>query len=126
MIPGSQLPRLPLHTYDVALDRLLGRAVDVRYTFHGISANNTKGLPAYGYSDLRLAVGAGGGVVSVAVDNLFGQDADIRGLRYEGVPLPLNQYASASAYLPYTGAAATERFGLPYRRVFFTYELRLR
>jgi hypothetical protein len=67
-----------------------------------------------------------GALEARGVDNLFGQYADIRGLRYEGVPLALNQYAAPSAYLPYTGAAATERFGLPYRRLFVTYELRLR
>ncbi len=126
LIPGSQLPRLPLHNYDLALDRLVGRGVDLRYTFHGVSANNTKALPAYGYSDLRLALRSGSGLLSVAVDNLFDQYADIRGLRYEGVPLALNQYATAAAYAPYTGTAATERFGLPYRRIFFTYELRVR
>ena len=53
IVPGSQLPRLPLHTLDAALDRLIGRDVGLRYTLHAVSANNTKALPAYDFSDLR-------------------------------------------------------------------------
>jgi len=125
LVPGSQLPHLPLHTLEAALDRLVGR-VDVRYTLHAVSANNTKALPAYDFSDLRLSTAVGHDVLSVAVTNLFNQYADIRGLRGEGVPLALNAYAAPGAYVPYIGAAATERYALPFRRIQVNYELRLR
>jgi len=125
LVPGSQIPRLPLHTLDGALDRSIG-TVDVRYTVHWVSANNTKALPAYDYSDLRIAVPFGPGEFSLAIDNLFNQNAFIEGLRYEGVPLALNSYASPSSYAQYTGAAATELFGLPYRSLFLNYAFRLR
>ena len=80
----------------------------MRYTLHRIWANNTEAPPAYRYSDLRVALPAGSGAVSLAVGNVF------------------DQHAAPPAYVRYTAAAATERFGLPYRRLFVTYELRLR
>ncbi|HTJ25961.1 MAG TPA: TonB-dependent receptor, partial [Candidatus Limnocylindria bacterium] len=120
LVPGAQLPHLPLHTLDTSVDRLLGRAIDLRYTFHWVSSNNTKGLPAYSYSALRLSSPLKNGTLSIGVDNLFNQNAFVEGYLYEGVPLALNQYAPASAYGP-LGAAATEQFGLPSRRVFMSY-----
>jgi outer membrane receptor protein involved in Fe transport len=120
LVPGAQLPHLPLHTADASVDRIIGRALDLRYTLHWVSSNNTKGLPAYSYSALRLSSPLGHGTLSVGVDNLFNQNAFVEGYLYEGVPLALNQYAAASAYGP-LGAAATERFGLPSRRVFMSY-----
>ncbi len=114
LVPGDQLPRLPLHTFTGAIDQTFSGGLNVRYTLHAVSVNNTKALPAYDYSDLRLSYPLKDATVSVTVSNLFNQWADIRGLRYEGVPLPLNSYATAASYAPYTGANATERFGLPY------------
>jgi hypothetical protein len=128
IIPGSQLPRLPLHTLDLAFDGVFPKrnGVDVRYTLHTVSANNTKSLPAYNFSDLRVLVPAGPGSFAVSVGNLFNQNAEVRGLENAGVPLALNQYATAASYAPYIGAASTEQFGLPYRSIFFEYALHLR
>ncbi len=121
LIPGSQLPNLPLHTLDLALDHTFGRALDLRYTFHGVSNNNTKNLPAYNFSELSASTPIGRGTFAATVTNLFNQNAFIEGLRYEGVPLALNQYATAADYAQYTGSAATEQFGLPYRMIFLNY-----
>jgi hypothetical protein len=115
---------LPLHTLSAALNQSIGTA-QVRYTFHAISANNTKALPAYTYSDLSLTAPFGPGTAALSVSNLFNQFADNRGLRYEGVPLELNQYATAADYAPVTGAGSTERFGLPYRTIFLSYTWRV-
>jgi outer membrane receptor protein involved in Fe transport len=122
-ILGSQIPRFPLHTFSASLDRLVG-SVDFRYTFHGVSANNTKALPAYNYSDLSAIIPAGPGSFAVSISNLFNQYADNRGLRYQGVPLALNAYAGAADYAPVTGSSATEQFGLPFRQIFFSYTWR--
>jgi hypothetical protein len=126
LVPGSQLPHLPLHTLDLALDRLVGGDLDVRFGYHWVSSGNTKDLPAYSSSDLRVSKPLGRGTFTVAIDNLFNQWAFIQGLRYEGAPLALNGYAPASAYTPYTGAAASELFGLPGRSIFMSYEFRSR
>lgn len=125
LVPGSQLPHLPLHTLAAGIDRRFG-TTDARFGFHAVSANNTKNLPPYAYSDLLVTTPLGRGSLSAAVSNLFNQYADIRGLQYEGVPLALNANATAASYAPYTGAAATEQFGLPDRTVYIGYTLHLR
>ena len=125
-IPGSQLPRVPLHTFDGSLDATIGAAFDVRYTLHTVSANNTKALPAYNYSDLLLTyTPRGHGTVTCSVMNLFNQYANIAGLIGLGVPLPLNSYANAARYAPLIGTSATEQYGLPYRQIYFSYQLHL-
>jgi len=60
------------------------------------------------------------------VFNVWQQNAFIEGYLNEGVPLALNAYAKPADYAPYTGADATERFGLPYRSIFFTYSVQVR
>ncbi len=118
---GSQLPHLPLHTFSAAADYTFVNGVDARYMLYTVSAGNTKSLPAYDYSDLSLSAPVGRGAkLTAMVQNLFNQWGSIAGLRYEGVPLALNSYAAPSAYAPYTGADATEQFGLPYRSVYFS------
>ncbi len=123
LVPGAQLAHLPLHTFAGAFDQIVGKSVDLRYTVHAFSSGNTKSLPAYNYSDLRASVPIGSGSFSVTVGNLFNQWANIQGLRNIGVPLALNTYATAADYASYIGTAATERFGLPYRAIFFNYAL---
>jgi len=127
IVPGAQLPRVPLHTLTFAADTAPTRNLDVRYTLHAIGENNPKRLGAYNYSDLRISAGGvGPGVFSISVFNVWQQNAFIEGYLDEGVPLALNAYAKPADYAPYTGAGATERFGLPYRSVFFTYSLQVR
>jgi len=125
-ILGGQIPRLPLHTLNASLDHAFGGGIDARYTIHTVSVNNTKSLPAYNYSDLTASAPLARGKIGVTVQNLFNQNAFIEGLRYEGVPLPLNGFATAASYAQYTGANATELFGLPYRSVFFNYTIQTR
>ena len=122
LIVDDQLPRLPLHTFNGSLDYTFGNGLDARYTLYTVSVNNTKSLPAYDYSDFSLAYPMAHGVLTGTVLNLFNQYGSIAGLRYEGVPLPLNSYAKRSSYAPYIGADATEWFGLPYRTIYFSYQ----
>jgi outer membrane receptor for ferrienterochelin and colicin len=125
LVVDDQLPRLPLHTFDGSVDYTFGNHLDARYTLHTVSINNTKALPAYDYSDLSLGYPIGKGRITATVLNLFNQWGSIAGLRYEGVPLPLNGYAKPGSYAPYTGANATEQFGLPYRTAYFSYQVSL-
>jgi hypothetical protein len=124
-IVGSQIPRVPLHTFSASFDDTFGDGLDVRYTPHAVSAGNTKSLPAYDYSDLRLSHPVGtAGTLTVYVTNLFNQWANIAGLIGEGQTLPLNAYAKPSDYAPYVGTAATEQYGLPYRQIYFSFQWR--
>ena len=120
-IIDSQIKGVPLHTANVALDGSIG-SVDARYTLYTVSNNNTKNLPAYDYSNLQLSMPlASHGTLTVTVSNLFNQWANIAGLIGEGVPAPLNGYATANSYTPLIGTAATEQFGLPYRQIYVNY-----
>jgi hypothetical protein len=113
-----------LQKFNIAADGTLTPRIDLRYTLHYVGDNNTKRIGAYNYSDLRLsASGVGPGTFSASVFNLFNQDAFIEGLLNEGEPLALNQYATKADYAPYTGSGETEKFGLPYRQIYFTYTL---
>lgn len=123
-IVGSQIKGVPLHTANVAVDNIFG-VVDARYTIYTASINNTKNLPAYDYSNLQLSDPVSRNVTfTVTISNLFNQYAHIAGLIGEGVPAPLNSYATAAAYAPYIGKAATEWFGLPYRQIYFSLQFR--
>ena len=126
LIPGSQLPNLPLQTGEFAIDHTFAGGIEARYSVNTFSANNSKNLPAYNVSRLRLDVPAGLGRFTLTIDNLFNQYGDIRGLIDEGVPLPLNQFASTAAYAPYIGASSTELFGLPPRSLYVNYTLTTR
>jgi hypothetical protein len=124
IIQDAQLPRLPLQKFNIAADGTLTPRIDLRYTLHYVGDNNTKRIGAYNYSDLRLsASGVGPGTFSASIFNLFNQDAFIAGFLNEGEPLALNQYATKADYAPYTGSGETEKFGLPYRQIYFTYTL---
>jgi hypothetical protein len=125
-IQGAQLPRVPLHTLNFSADGTPAKGLDVRYTLHWVSENNTKRLPGYNYSDLRITSRAGPGNFTVAVSNLFNQNAFIEGLLNAGQTLALNQYATAADYASLTGAGATELFGLPYRSIYFSYSVQIR
>ena len=125
LIPYAQLARVPLTTGNVSADYLIDHKLDLRYGLYMVSAGNTKSLPAYDYSDFSAGYPLGNGILTANVYNVFNQWASIAGMIGEGVPLPLNQYASASRYTPYIGTAATERFGLPFRSIYFSYQFLL-
>jgi len=123
-IVGSQIKGVPLHTADVAIDNTFG-AIDARYTIYTVSINNTKNLPAYDYSNLQFSAPVTrNATFTIAIANVFNQYAGIAGLIGEGVPAALNAYATAGAYAPYIGKAATEWFGLPYRQIYFSVQFR--
>lgn len=126
LIPGSQLPGVPLHSYTAALDYLTGTGYEARLTQFYVSKGNAKNSPAYNYFNLNLSADAGRGYVAVNVSNLFQQNVQIVGYFGHGVPNALNQYAGPSDYQPLIGTAATERFGLTPRTIDVSYTLRVK
>ena len=126
-VPGSQLPNIPLHKANFALDYAFAKIVEARTETYFVSANNPKNMPAYNYTNLIISVFTGQrGVFNVNVGNLFGQNVSSQGLIGEGYPHALNQFASPSDYTPLIGAAATEEFGLTPRTIEFIYSYKLR
>lgn len=125
LIPGAQIARVPLHTANLAPDFTFNNGLDLRYGIYFVSAGNTKSLPAYNYSNFSAAYPVKNGVITANLLNVWNQWASIAGLIGDGVPLPLNQYATPSKYTPYIGTAATEQFGLPFRTIYFSYQVLL-
>lgn len=126
LIPNAQLPFIPLHKANFALDYTFGKLVEARTETYFVAANNPKNLPAYNYTNLIVSVFTGQrGVLNIVTNNLFQQNSDYRGLIGEGYPHPLNQYATAADYTPLIGATASERFGLVFRTIEFIYQYKL-
>jgi outer membrane receptor for ferrienterochelin and colicin len=128
VIPGSQLPGVPLHKGSFAADVAIGRNIDARLEQTWIAANNSKNSGAYNYGDftLNIPVHNDRDSLALAVNNVFNQYTGFTGLIGHGYPLPLNQYATSGQYAPLIGAGATELFGLPCRQLFVSYTFHLR
>ena len=127
LVPGSQLPGIPLQKANFALDWTVAKLVELRSETYWVASNNTKNMPAYNYTNLIASVNTGQrGVFNVVVNNLFQQYAFPEGLIGDGVPLALNQFAGPSDYTPLIGAGATEEFGLTPRTIEFIYSYKLR
>ena len=127
LIVGAQLPGVPLHKAQVALDAIVGRNIDLRLTQYYVSGNNSKNSVAYNYGDFTANVPVGSASsVNFAVSNVFNQYTGYNGQIGHGVPLALNQYATPSNYTPLIGTAATELFGLPNQQFFVSYSYHFR
>jgi outer membrane cobalamin receptor len=126
LIPASQLPGVPLHKYSFAFDYTFGRSFEARLDTYHLSDNNQNNLPAYSYSNLELTKPIAESSVTVAIDNLFNSNADIRNTVAYGVPHALNQFAQPADYQPLFGAGASELFHLPYRTIEIHYTTKIR
>jgi hypothetical protein len=128
LIPGSQLPGVPLHKVSYAFNYTIDKMVDVRLANYWVSKGNSNNLPAYGYSNLYVAASKGQSTFGFNINNLFQSHADYRNAVGLGEPLPLNHLASAANgdYAQYFGAGATERFNLPFRTIEFNYTFKTR
>ena len=127
LIPGSQLPNIPLHKANFALDYTFGKNVEARTETYFVAANNPKNLPAYDFSNLIVSFNTGPhGVLNAVVNNLFQQNAFNEGLIGEGYPLALNpQFAAQEDTTPLIGNNSTERFGLTFRTLELIYSYKL-
>lgn len=127
-VPGSQLPHIPLHKTNFALDYTFGKVLEARTETFFVASNNPKNLPAYNYTNLILSAYTGQrGVFTVNVANLFQQNAFSAGLIGHGYPLLLNpQFAAQENTAPLLGDQATEEFGLTPRTIEFIYSYKLR
>jgi len=127
LIVGSQLPGVPLHKAQAALDWTVGNNIDLRLTQYYVSANNSKNRGSYDYGDFQVNVPLSTvSSVNFAVSNVFSQFTGYNGQIGQGQTLPLNQYATAANYTPLIGTSATELFGLPPRQFFVSYTYHVR
>jgi hypothetical protein len=116
LVPGGQLPAVPLHKAALGLDYRSRSGFEAGFTTFRVSTNNPANLPAYTYTNAEVGALVGPGRLRFLAYNLFDQQAGDRSLIGEGVPLALNAFAPPFAYAPFVGAAATTRYVLAPRR----------
>ena len=122
LVPGGQLPDVPLHKATLSLDQTFGRDIEARLTGNYVGENNPKNMPGYAYADFDLGVPTSkDGLLNLAVTNVFGSHADYRGRIGQGAFLPENQYGS-DVPGPLT---RQELFGLPFTQLYLSYTIRL-
>ncbi|MBV8245440.1 MAG: hypothetical protein JOZ38_05935, partial [Candidatus Eremiobacteraeota bacterium] len=120
-IVGAQLPGVPLHKWQAGVDQTIGNGIDAKYTQYYVGQNNSKNTTSYNYGELTVGVPFSHWRFNVVVSNVFNQYVQWNGLIGNGVPLALNQYATAAQYAPLVGAGATESYGLPSRQIFVNF-----
>jgi outer membrane receptor protein involved in Fe transport len=109
LIPGSQLPGIPLHKWGGYIDLTDNRGGDVYLDYTQYDSNNSYNRPSYGVADLAITQQvAKNTYVNLGVSNLFNQAVDTYGRIGLGVFIPENQYGTDSSGLD----QGTERFGL--------------
>ncbi len=126
IVPGAQLPNVPLQTASLGLNYETPGGFNAHVIGHYFASNNSRNAPAYWVYNANMGVPIGNGTLNFAVQNLFNLDGtsilDLCG----GVPLALNQYATAVDYQPCIGPASPSAFaGAGGRRLIVTYSRHL-
>jgi outer membrane receptor protein involved in Fe transport len=109
LIPGSQLPKIPLHKWALNGDFSTLYGLDLYMDYTHYDGNNDLNRPAYGIADVSLTQQLKAGTsLNIGISNLFNQYVDTYGRIGFGVFIPENQYGTDPNGL----AQGTERFGL--------------
>jgi outer membrane receptor for ferrienterochelin and colicin len=109
LIPGSQLPKIPLHKWGVNGDFSTPYGFDLYMDFTHYDSNNDLNRPAYGIADISLTQQLKGGTsFNLGISNVFNQYVDTYGRIGLGVFVPENQFGTDTSGL----AQGSERFGL--------------
>ncbi len=120
LIPGSQLPRIPLHKWGLSADLTNSHGQDVYFNYVHYDSNNSLNRPAYGVANVaftgKLGGNAGNTWLNLGVSNVFNSNVDNYGRIGWGVFVPENQYGTDSNGLE----QGSERFGLAPATVVFS------
>lgn len=111
IIPGAQLPAIPLHTASLGLNFEQGNGLNAHLTGHYVSANNSRNAPPYAIFNANFGVPMGHGSLNIAVQNLFNLSGTSAIAECSGVPLALNQYATPVDYTPCLGPTSNGALG---------------
>src|SRR5579872_1626117 len=117
LIPGSQLPKIPLHKWGLAMNLTSTHGGELYLDYTQVDSNNELARPSYGSASLALTQQvAAHTFVNLGVSNLFNQVTDNYGRIGLGIFVPENRFG------PDTSAVqqGSERFGLPPASVSFT------
>jgi len=117
LIPGSQLPKIPLHKWGLAANLTTSRGGELYLDYVQVDSNNELARPSYGEASVALTQQvAPHTFVNLGVSNLFNQVVDNYGRIGLGRFVPENQFGVDS-----TGVnQGSERFGLVPAAISFT------
>jgi len=117
LIPGSQLPKIPLHKWGLAANLTTSRGGELYVDYVQVDSNNELARASYGEASLALTQQiAPHTFVNLGVSNLFNQVVDNYGRIGLGSFIPENHFGVDS-----TGVnQGSERFGLSPAAVSFT------
>jgi outer membrane receptor protein involved in Fe transport len=109
LIPGSQLPKIPLHKWGLNGDFSTPSGLDLYMDYTHYDGNNGLNRPAYGIADISLTQQLKNGTsVNIGISNLFNEYVDTYGRIGLGVFIPENSFGTDPSGL----AQGSERFGL--------------
>jgi outer membrane receptor protein involved in Fe transport len=122
LIPGSQLPIIPLHKFGLNVDLTNTHGGELYLTYTQYDSNNALARPAYGQVDGTFTQRINNDTaVSLGVINLFNGNVDNYGRVGLGVFVPENQFGTDVNGI----AQGSERFGLIPRTVTFSLTQRI-
>ena len=117
LIPGSQLPKIPLHKWGLAMNLTSSHGGELYLDYTQVDSNNELARPSYGSASLAITQQvAEHTFVNMGVSNLFNQVVDNYGRIGLGVYVPENQFGTDTSAVQ----QGSERFGLAPASVSFT------
>jgi outer membrane cobalamin receptor len=117
LIPGSQLPGIPLHKWGLNMNLANDRGGSIYMDYVQVDSNNPLNRASYGTTDLAITQQVSKHTfVNLGVSNLFNQAVDTYGRIGLGVFVPENQFGTDSSGLQ----QGTERFGQAPASIGFT------
>ncbi|HLW38642.1 MAG TPA: hypothetical protein VKR99_09460, partial [Candidatus Eremiobacteraceae bacterium] len=117
LIPGSQLPKIPLHKWGLAMNLTSSHGGELYLDYTQLDSNNELARPSYGSASLAITQQvAEHTFVNMGVSNLFNQVVDNYGRIGLGVYVPENSFGTDTSAVQ----QGSERFGLAPASVSFT------
>lgn len=117
LIPGSQLPGIPLHKWGIYMDATSNKGGELYLNYAQLDSNNELHRPSYGIADMAITQQVGQHTfLNLGASNLFNQAVDYYGRIGLGVFIPENQFGTDTSGL----SQGTERFGLAPSSLSFT------
>lgn len=108
LIPGSQLPGVPLHKWGAYIDATTTNGGELYLDYTQFDGNNPLNRSAFGIADLAITQQVGQHtVLNLGVSNLFNQAVDNYGRIGLGVFVPENQFGTDTSAVE----QGSERFG---------------
>jgi outer membrane receptor protein involved in Fe transport len=123
VVPGNQIPGIPLHKASLGVDFNDGHGFELRLDGFFVGDNNGYNRPSYTFFNGAATKRLGNTTLNLGIQNIFNQATQDYGLIGLGNYQPFNAVylaANAGSIPPSALAEGSERFGLAPRAILFT------